>query len=46
MRDIQSYVCGDWVGSDSSARCVFDAVDGTQIGMAGSLTFDLSLIHI
>ena len=40
MRDIQSYVCGDWVGPDSSARCVFDAVDGTQIGLAGSLTFD------
>ena len=40
MRDIQSYVCGDWVGPDSSARCVFDAVDGSQIGLAGSLTFD------
>ena len=40
MREIQSYVCGDWVGPDSSARCVFDAVDGTQIGLAGSLTFD------
>ena len=40
MRDIQSYVCGDWVGSDGSARSVFDAVDGTQIGLAGSLTFD------
>ena len=40
MRDIQSYVCGNWVGSDGSARSVFDAVDGTQIGLAGSLTFD------
>lgn len=40
MRDIQSFVCGDWVGPDSSARGVFDAVDGSQIGVAGSLGFD------
>ena len=40
MRDIQSFVCGDWVGPDSSARGVFDAVDGTRIGVAGSLGFD------
>jgi len=40
MRDIQSFVCGNWVGPDSSARGVFDAVDGTQIGVAGSLAFD------
>ena len=40
MRDIQSFVCGNWVGPDSSARGVFDAVDGTQIGVAGSLVFD------
>jgi oxepin-CoA hydrolase/3-oxo-5,6-dehydrosuberyl-CoA semialdehyde dehydrogenase len=40
MRDIQSFVCGGWIGPDSSARGVFDAVDGTQIGVAGSLGFD------
>jgi oxepin-CoA hydrolase/3-oxo-5,6-dehydrosuberyl-CoA semialdehyde dehydrogenase len=40
MRDIQSFVCGGWIGPDSSARGVFDALDGTQIGVAGSLGFD------
>ncbi len=40
MRDIQSYVCGEWIVPDSSARGVFDAVSGAQIGLAGSAAFD------
>lgn len=41
IQDVHSYVCGQWIGSDSTAREIHSAVTGELIARAGTSHLDV-----